>query len=115
MIFRSLHSCWPICCGQVDRHELDRSRSPDVFQYLVTHGGTVADAIAALGIQRVDDSVLMTLCRQLLDDHPRIVDDIRGGNAKAVGALIGQAKKRNPNVDPNRVREICLQMIRANE
>jgi aspartyl-tRNA(Asn)/glutamyl-tRNA(Gln) amidotransferase subunit B len=28
-----------------------------------------------------------------------------------VGALIGQAKKRNPNVDPGRVKEICLGLI----
>ena len=32
---------------------------------------------------------------------------------QAIGALIGQAKKPNPNVDPTRVREICLQLINA--
>ena len=32
---------------------------------------------------------------------------------QAIGALIGQAKKVNPNVDPNRFREICLQLIEA--
>jgi hypothetical protein len=25
--------------------------------------------------------------------------------------FIGQAKKKNPNVNPNRVREICLDLI----
>jgi len=28
-----------------------------------------------------------------------------------VGALLGQAKKRNPNANPNEVRRICLELI----
>jgi hypothetical protein len=30
---------------------------------------------------------------------------------QAAGAFVGQAKKKNPNVDPARVREICLVLI----
>jgi hypothetical protein len=41
------------------------------------------------------------------------VADIRAGNAKAAAAFIGQAKKRNPNVDPRRVQEICLRLAQA--
>ena len=31
--------------------------------------------------------------------------------AVAIGAVIGEAKKINPNIDPTRVREICLELI----
>ena len=36
---------------------------------------------------------------------------MKEGKVKAAGALIGQAKKKNPNVNPGRVREICLELI----
>jgi aspartyl-tRNA(Asn)/glutamyl-tRNA(Gln) amidotransferase subunit B len=51
------------------------------------------------------------LCRELLAAHPQIVADVRGGKAQALGALIGQARKRNPNADPAQVRKILLEWI----
>jgi hypothetical protein len=42
--------------------------------------------------------------------NPRVVADLKEGKLKDVGALIGQAKKRNPNVDPGRFRELCIQL-----
>jgi aspartyl-tRNA(Asn)/glutamyl-tRNA(Gln) amidotransferase subunit B len=41
------------------------------------------------------------------------VADVQNGKHKAIGALIGQAKKENPNVTPGQVRETCLQMIQS--
>ena len=48
----------------------------------------------------------------LIERNQRVVDDVKGGNEKAVGALIGQAKKENPNVNPGQVRQICLDIIK---
>jgi len=28
-----------------------------------------------------------------------------------VGALVGKARQRNPNVNPGRIKEICLELI----
>jgi aspartyl-tRNA(Asn)/glutamyl-tRNA(Gln) amidotransferase subunit B len=69
--------------------------------------------IDKLGIRQVDESELVALCEKLLAANPKIAADVRGGKTQAVGALVGQAKKSNPNVDPNRVREICLELINA--
>ena len=30
---------------------------------------------------------------------------------QAAGAFVGQAKKKNPNANPGRVRELCLEII----
>jgi aspartyl-tRNA(Asn)/glutamyl-tRNA(Gln) amidotransferase subunit B len=65
----------------------------------------------ALGIEKVDQSDLAELCRRLLEENPKIVADVKGGKQKAVGALIGQAKRQNPNANPNQVRQICLELI----
>jgi aspartyl-tRNA(Asn)/glutamyl-tRNA(Gln) amidotransferase subunit B len=47
----------------------------------------------------------------LLADNPRIVADVKAGKSQAAASLIGQAKKRNPNVNPNDVRATCLKLI----
>ncbi|MEX2169376.1 MAG: Asp-tRNA(Asn)/Glu-tRNA(Gln) amidotransferase subunit GatB [Pirellulales bacterium] len=74
---------------------------------------TVDAIVAKLGIQQVDESELVSLCQELLAANPRTIADVRAGKLQAVGALIGQAKKKNPNADPNRVREICLDLIQS--
>jgi aspartyl-tRNA(Asn)/glutamyl-tRNA(Gln) amidotransferase subunit B len=75
--------------------------------------GSVDEIIHKLGIERMDDSELEALCEKLLQSNPKTIADVQAGKTQAVGALIGQAKKLNPNVDPARVREICLQLIQA--
>ena len=50
----------------------------------------------ALGIEKVDTSMVQQLCRELLKANPRIVADVRGGKLQAIGALVGQAKSATP-------------------
>lgn len=73
-------------------------------------GKTAADAVAALGIAKVDESELIAMASEILAANPKIVADIKAGKGQAAGNLIGQAKKRNPNVNPARFREICLEL-----
>ena len=65
----------------------------------------------SLGIASVDRDEIVSLCRRLVADNPQAVAEIKAGKQKALGALIGQAKRQNPNVNPALVREICLQLI----
>jgi aspartyl-tRNA(Asn)/glutamyl-tRNA(Gln) amidotransferase subunit B len=71
----------------------------------------VAEVVRKKGIEKVDESELMELCRELLAANPKIVADVKGGKVQAAANLIGQAKKRNPNVNPARVREILIELI----
>ena len=64
----------------------------------------------AQGIEQVDESSLFALCQELLDANPKIVADLKAGKMQAVGALVGQAKKKYPNANPGRVREICVEL-----
>jgi len=95
----------------VQSGELTTSRGREVLAHMVEHETTAAEAMKALGIEKVDDSELRDLCRQLLDENPQVVAEVKAGKQKAVGALIGKAKQRNPNVNPGQVREICLELI----
>ncbi|MHB8969049.1 MAG: Asp-tRNA(Asn)/Glu-tRNA(Gln) amidotransferase subunit GatB [Pirellulaceae bacterium] len=95
----------------VSHGELDTSRAKSVFQHMVETGATVDDARRALGIQQVSADALVALCRELLAENPKIVEDVKTGKLQALGALIGQARKRNANADPAQVRAICAELI----
>ena len=91
--------------------DLDSSKAKSVFAVMLESGKSAADVVDEMGIEKVDQGELEDLCRQLIERNQRVVDDVKSGNEKAVGALIGQAKKENPNVNPGQVRQICLDII----
>jgi aspartyl-tRNA(Asn)/glutamyl-tRNA(Gln) amidotransferase subunit B len=91
--------------------KLETSRGREVLATMLDSGKSVADAMESLGIAEVDESEVEALCRELLAANPKVVEEVKEGKPKGIGALIGQAKKRNPNVNPTRVRELCLELI----
>ena len=90
---------------------LDTLKGRQVFAHMLQYGVGPQEAVAALGITEVDDADLQALCEELLAANPKVVAEVRAGKEKALGSLVGQAKKRNPNVNPARVKEICLERI----
>jgi aspartyl-tRNA(Asn)/glutamyl-tRNA(Gln) amidotransferase subunit B len=96
---------------RVSRGDLDNARARDVFSHLLKTDHSVEDAIKSLGIESVDSGDIEVLCRELLDANPQVIDDVKSGKQQAVGALIGQAKKKNANANPKQVRETLLQLI----
>jgi aspartyl-tRNA(Asn)/glutamyl-tRNA(Gln) amidotransferase subunit B len=93
--------------------EFDTSRGREIFAEVLASGKPVADVVAAMGIAAVSDDDLVTLCKELLAANPKIVADVQGGKEQAAAGLIGQAKKKNPNVNPGKVRQMCLDLIRG--
>ena len=90
---------------------LDNSRARDVFAEMLNSGANMSQAMKKLGIEKVDDSAIDDLANELLAANQHIVADVKAGKQQAVGALIGQAKKKNPNVNPGKFRETCLRLI----
>jgi len=90
-------------------------RAREVFQAKVEQRIDAAAALESLGIAAVDESELVALCQKLLAANPKTITDVRAGKTQAIGALIGQAKKQNPNIDPTRFRKICLELIEAGQ
>jgi aspartyl-tRNA(Asn)/glutamyl-tRNA(Gln) amidotransferase subunit B len=91
--------------------ELEITRAKEVFNDMVANKRSAVESMAALGIAKVDTSELEALCREIVAANPKIVADVKSGKQQAVGALVGQAKKKNPNANPNDVRRICLEII----
>ncbi|MEX0688194.1 MAG: Asp-tRNA(Asn)/Glu-tRNA(Gln) amidotransferase subunit GatB [Pirellulales bacterium] len=97
---------------RITNGDFDTSRGREIFAEALASGKSVADVVAALGIAAVGDDDLEALCRELIAANPKIVADVQGGKEQAAAGLIGQAKKKNPNVNPARVREKCIELIR---
>lgn len=95
----------------VSAGDLTNSQAKDVFAEMLASGSSPADAMKALGVEKVDSSELEALCAELLQANPHVVADVKDGKQKAIGSLIGQAKKKNPNANPNEVRQICMRLI----
>jgi aspartyl-tRNA(Asn)/glutamyl-tRNA(Gln) amidotransferase subunit B len=96
---------------RVQAGELTTSRGREVFQRMFETNEDVAAAMAALGIEKVDESALVALCEELVAANPKLVADVKAGKMQAAGAFVGQAKKKNPNANPARVRDLCLEII----
>ncbi|MCE2726137.1 MAG: Asp-tRNA(Asn)/Glu-tRNA(Gln) amidotransferase subunit GatB [Planctomycetaceae bacterium] len=99
--------------GRVQKGDFDTSRGREIFAAVLASGRPVADVVAGMGIAAVSDDDLVALCRELLAANPKVVADVRGGKEQAAAGLIGQAKKKNPNVNPAKVRQICLDLIKG--
>lgn len=96
---------------RISAGDLDQSRGKDVLAAMIENNIDAAAAIEKLGIRQVDSSELDALCQQLLDANPKVVAQVQEGKTKAIGALIGQARKINPNVNPGTLQANLLKML----
>jgi aspartyl-tRNA(Asn)/glutamyl-tRNA(Gln) amidotransferase subunit B len=94
--------------------QLPRPQAAGLYLRLLKSGSNnLSGEIAALGIGTIDDAELTTICEQVIAANPKSVADIKAGKIQAIGALIGQAKKANPNVDPTKVKDRCMVLIHS--
>lgn len=100
--------------AKISRGELETTRARDVLAHMVENGTSVDTAITAMGIETVDDNELESLCKELLAANPQVVEDFNAGKQQAVGSLIGQARKKNPNANPQQVRETLIKLLSEN-
>jgi aspartyl-tRNA(Asn)/glutamyl-tRNA(Gln) amidotransferase subunit B len=97
----------------IDAGVIDNTRGKTVFQHLMENDVSIEQAMSALGIVQVDSREIEELCQQLIAENPKVIAEAREGNAKAIGSLIGAARKKNPNADAKAVRDTLQKMISA--
>ncbi|MEW4564183.1 Asp-tRNA(Asn)/Glu-tRNA(Gln) amidotransferase subunit GatB [Bremerella sp. JC770] len=92
--------------------EIDTTRAKDVFTQMLDSDKDAPSIMQEMGIEKVDASEVDNLAKEILEANPKAVEDLKNGVQKAVGALIGQAKKKNPNIDPGTFRAKCLELVK---
>jgi aspartyl-tRNA(Asn)/glutamyl-tRNA(Gln) amidotransferase subunit B len=74
----------------VDARTVTAGNARVVLDRLVEEGGDPADIVAREELGAMEDSgELAGIVAKVIEDHPDVVERIRGGNAKAMGALVG--------------------------
>ena len=99
--------------GRITKADFDTSRGREIFAEVLASGRSVEEVVASMGIAAVSDDELIAMCKELIAANPKIVADVQGGKEQAAAGLIGQAKKKNPNVNPGKIRQTCIELIRA--
>ena len=99
--------------GRITKADFDTSRGREIFAEVLASGRSVEEVVASMGIAAVSDDELIAMCKELIAANPKIVADVQGGKQQAAAGLIGQAKKKNPNVNPGKIRQTCIELIRA--
>ncbi len=99
-----------VVIGKVAAGELTTKLARQVVDGLLAGEGEPDEIIQARGLAVVsDDSALQAAVDQALAAQPAVAEKIRGGNLKAVGAIIGPVmKSTRGQADAARVRQLVL-------
>ena len=98
---------------RVTSGNLDNARAREAFAKAIQTGQSIDDVVDSMEVRAVDASAIDDLCRQILNANPQVFEDFKAGKVQAIGALIGQAKKINPNANPQSVRESLLKLLNS--
>lgn len=92
----------------VDQGSITANAAKAVLEKMVETGKDAKTLIAEEGLAQVADTALLErLVKEALGKHPRAVADVKAGNAKAMGALVGYImKETNGQAAPTLVNEL---------
>ena len=80
--------------GLVQEGGVTRGAARQVLDRMVEAGGDPAEIVEAEGLGAMgDDDELAAIVARVIAEHPDVAERVRGGNAKAIGALVGPVMK----------------------
>jgi aspartyl-tRNA(Asn)/glutamyl-tRNA(Gln) amidotransferase subunit B len=87
----------------------------ELFRELVVAGGDPRALVSARGLGQVSDAAAVeAACRAALTAHPAAAADVRAGNEKALGRLVGAAMKSlGGRGNPARIQETLRRLLAA--
>jgi aspartyl-tRNA(Asn)/glutamyl-tRNA(Gln) amidotransferase subunit B len=94
---------------------LSRSGAKSVLAAMLGNDASPAQLVTELGLGQVsDERAIEGWCRDALRGQEKIADDVRAGELKALGALIGKVMKASEGrAKPELVRATLLRLIRS--
>lgn len=96
----------------VDSGEVSDALAKQVFDQVLSQGGSVHDVLDQVKQARIsDNSELRELAQTILASHPDQVKQLSEGKSKVLGFLIGQAMKTSHGkADPKKLSEIFIEL-----
>lgn len=91
---------------------LDRSKVSTIIDHFMEHGGELKAIVSQLDLwPRYDTGKLEQLIDEVIQDSPKVVEDVRGGKKKAMGHLMGQLKRKDPTIDSREAMEMLNEKL----
>ncbi len=90
---------------------LDRSKVSTAIDHFIKNGGKIKEIITELGLWSTYDNKLEEMVDKVIEDNPKIVEQILGGKKKALGSLIGKLKQVDKNIDSKEAMELLKEKI----
>ncbi len=97
----------------VERGEIHSAAARTVLRETLRSGRAPDDVVRELGLaQASDPAEIEAWCTAAIDADPRATEQVRAGNGKAIGALIGAVMKRSQGrANPEVVRSVLTRML----
>ena len=97
----------------VDQGKLNDKLARKVIAGVLEGEGTPAEVMKARGLEIVrDTAALEAAVAQVIADNPKVVEQIKGGKVKAIGALMGGVMRATKGqADAGEAREMILKQI----
>lgn len=84
-----------------------------VFKELIENGGNAEQIVKEKGLVQIsDESALLPIITEILDNNPQSIEDYKNGKGKAIGFLVGQAMKATKGqANPPLLNKLLVQEI----
>ena len=84
----------------INHDVLDRSKVTKIIDYYVENDGDIKEIITKLNFwPTYDTQKTEEMIDKVIEENPKVVQQIKDGNNKAIGFLIGKLKKIDKNID----------------
>lgn len=85
-----------------------------VFKELIENGGEAEKIVKEKGLVQIsDEGALLKIITEVLDNHPKIIEDYKNGKEKAAGSLVGQIMKATKGqANPPLVNKLLLEELK---
>ena len=99
--------------AMVDGDKLSSSASKDLLLEIVKKNKDPEELAKAKNLLQVsDESDLIMIIEEVLDSNQKAADDVRGGELKAIGFLVGQVMKSSKGrANPAKVQELIKKQL----
>lgn len=99
--------------GIVESGKINGRQAKEVFAEMFASGREAAAIVQERGLEQVSDSgALEQMCAEVIAAHPKVVADVRSGNAAAINFLKGQVMKLSKGrANPAAAGEILARLI----
>lgn len=99
--------------AMVEGKQVSHSAGKQILAKLAAEGGTAAGVVESEGLAQIsDDSEIDAMIDAAIESEPEAADQVRSGNEKAIGRIVGAAMKNSQGrIDGGLAREKILERL----